>query len=186
MPTPPNQLRNGPGFATLDRIDRAILGALANNARLSNKELAARLGLAQSSCLERVRRLVRTGALRGFHADIDLGALGIGLEAMVTLGLARHSRATYRALRAHLLGLSEVLALYHVAGGDDFLVHVAARDVTHLREFVVEHIAVRREVARVETHIVFEHVRGRGPLGESEVAAMAPRARRLRAARASG
>src|SRR5439155_24362940 len=124
------------------RIGRTILVALANNARLTNQELAAALGLAQSSCLERVRRLIRTGVLCGFHADVDLSAIGMGLEAMVTIGLAAHTRSTYQTLRQHLLGLSEVLALYHVAGRHDFLVHLAARDVTHLRDFVVEKIAI--------------------------------------------
>lgn len=126
------------------------------------------LGLAQSSCLERVRRLVRAGVLRGFHADVDLGALGFGLEAMVTIGLVRHTQARYRSLRDYLLGLPEVLALYNVAGRHDFLVHLAARDVTHLRDFVVERIAVRREIGRVETNLVFEHVRTRGPLEARE------------------
>ena len=150
----------------MDRIDRAILAALAKNARLTNKELAAALGLAQSSCLERVRRLIGAGILRGFHADIDLSAIGIGLEAMMTLSLARHTQSSYRTLHDHLLALPEVLALYHVTGQHDFLVHLAARDVTHLRDFVVEKIATRKEVGRVETHIVFEHVRTRGPLEE--------------------
>ena len=164
MAKQPNRIRNQASPAALDRIDRAILAALAKNARLSNKELAADLGLAQSSCLERVRRLIRDRVLRGFHADIDLGAIGIGLEAMVTIELARHSKSTYGTLREHLIQLPEVLGLFHVAGRHDFLVHLATRDVTHLRDFVVEKIAVRKEVGRVESNIVFEHVRTRGPL----------------------
>ena len=159
-----NEIQKRAPIPSLDRIDGAILAALAKNARLTNKELAGALGLAQSSCLERVRRLVRAGVLRGFHADIDLAAMGHALEAMVMVDLARHSQSTYRALREHLLGLAEVLDVYYVTGRHDFLVHVAARDVDHLRDFVVERIGTRKEVGRVETSIVFEHVRTRGPL----------------------
>ena len=66
----------------LDRIDFEILAQLQNDARLSNKELAARVHLAPSSCLERVRRLRRLGAITGFHATVDPEVLGIALQAM--------------------------------------------------------------------------------------------------------
>jgi DNA-binding Lrp family transcriptional regulator len=76
----------------LDRIDRALVRALQKDARLSNKELAAQVGLAPSSCLERVRRLRRTGVLRGFHADVAPEALGVGLQALIAVQLRQHSR----------------------------------------------------------------------------------------------
>jgi DNA-binding Lrp family transcriptional regulator len=78
--------------SSIDRIDGRILDELQKNARLSNKELAGRVGLAPSSCLERVRRLRRDGVPRGFHAEVDPGALGIGLQALIAVRLARHSR----------------------------------------------------------------------------------------------
>ena len=64
----------------MDRIDFGIISELQNNARLSNKELAARVKLAPSSCLERTRRLTADGVLRGFHAEVDPAALGVGLQ----------------------------------------------------------------------------------------------------------
>ena len=76
----------------MDGIDFGILHELQNNARLSNKELAAKVKLAPSSCLERTRRLSAQGVLRGFHADVDPAALGVGLQAMIHVRLARHSR----------------------------------------------------------------------------------------------
>ncbi|RPH55785.1 Lrp/AsnC family transcriptional regulator, partial [bacterium] len=71
----------------LDRTDCEILAALQKNARLPNKELAERLGIAQSTCLERVRRMVEEGILQGFHARVDPKAMGIGLQAMVVIRL---------------------------------------------------------------------------------------------------
>ncbi|MBK8248369.1 MAG: Lrp/AsnC family transcriptional regulator [Gemmatimonadetes bacterium] len=153
----------------LDRIDRQLVGLLAKNARLSNKELAAAVGLAPSSCLERVRRLISDGVLRAFHAEFDPAALGYGLEAMVAIRLARHSREQFSAFREYLLGLGEVLAVYHMAGENDFLVHVMARDPGHLRDIALDHLITRTEVGHIETWLMFDHVRGLGAsLGSSD------------------
>lgn len=149
-----------PDKRALDRTDHAILDALAQNARLSNKELAARIGLAPSSCLERVRRLQRDGILRGFHADIDAAALGLPLEAMVAVRLRQHTRENYQRFRDHLLTISEVVAVYHMAGENDFLVHVRARDADHLRDLAIDRFIARDEVGHIETWLMFEHLRG--------------------------
>jgi len=143
----------------LDRIDFEILAALQKDARLSNKELAAHVGLAPSTCLVRVRRLVEDGVLRGFHADIDPAALGVGLMAMVSVRLARHARDEVDAFRKHVLALPEVVSVYHLAGSVDFLVHVALRDAEHLRDLVLDDFTRRAEVAHLETHVLFEYVR---------------------------
>ena len=76
----------------LDRTFERIIALLQKNARLSNKELAAHVGLAPSSCLERVRSLQEAGVFKGFHADVDPKALGIDLQAMIAIRLSGHSR----------------------------------------------------------------------------------------------
>ncbi|MFH1600752.1 MAG: Lrp/AsnC family transcriptional regulator [Pseudomonadota bacterium] len=139
----------------LDRTDFAILRLLRKNARLPNKDLAARVGVAPSTALERVRRLREAGVLQGFHAEVAPAAIGIGLQAMVAVRLARHSRPQVEAFHAHLLALPEVLSLYHVAGADDFLVHVGVRDSDHLRDFAMAALTSREEVAHIETHLIF-------------------------------
>lgn len=147
-----------PSYAELDRTDLTILDALRKDARLSNKELAARAGLAPSSCLQRVRRLEQRGVIRGYHAEVDPGALGVGMQAMVAIRLSRHSRSLVDSFREHVLGTPEVRAIYHVAGASDFLLHVAVRDADHLRELVLGTLTVRPEVAHVETALIFELV----------------------------
>ena len=122
----------------LDRIDFAILTILQKNGRISNKRLAERVGLAPSSCLERVRRLVRNGVVRGFRGEVEPAWLGIGLQAIIAVRLQQHSRELVDTFRDYVLGLPEVRYVYHVAGADDFLIHVAARDTEDLRSFVVE------------------------------------------------
>ena len=155
-------IRQLASLAALDRTDREIVAALQQNARLTNKELAARVGLAESSCLERVRRLVNTGVLRGFHAEVDLKALGVGLQALVAVRLSRHTSSAVEAFRRSMLALPEATALFHVAGATDFLVHVAVRDSDALRDLVMGAFTSRPEVAHVETSLIYEHVRNAG------------------------
>ena len=139
----------------LDRTDFALLRLLRKNARLPNKDLAARVGVAPSTALERVRRLREAGVLQGYHAEVAPAAVGIGLQAMVAVRLARHSRPQVETFHAHLLSLPEVLCLYHVAGADDFLVHVGVRDSNHLRDFAMAALTSREEVAHIQTHLIF-------------------------------
>lgn len=146
----------------LDRIDLDLLRLLRKNARLSNKDLAERSGIAPSTALERVRRLQQAGTVLGFHAEVAPAAVGIGLQAMVTVRLRRHSRALVDSFHTHLLGLHEVMAFYHLAGADDFLVHVGVRDSDHLREFALSAFTERDEVAHIETHLIFEFRRNPG------------------------
>lgn len=140
----------------LDRIDYEILDHLQKDARHSNKELAAAVGLAPSSCLARVQRLREANVLRGFHADVDPEALGIGLQALIAVQLQKHSRPKVKAFWKHLLGLPEVLAVFHVTGEYDFQVHVAVRDAHHLRDLALDAFTTRPEVARIATSLIFE------------------------------
>jgi len=143
----------------LDRIDFELVALLQNNARLSNKELAARVGLAPSTCLERVRRLERSGVFRGYHAELEPAAVGIGLQALIFVRLRRHSRLRVDAFRRYALDLPEVIGVFHVTGEFDFLVRIAVRDSDHLRNLLMDSFTTRPEVSHLETHLIFEYVR---------------------------
>lgn len=148
----------------LDRIDFVILDALQKNGRLSNKELAGIAGLAPSSCHARVRRLRALDVLRGTHAAVNPIALGIGLQAIVFVRLERHSRDAVVAFRDAMKQLTEVVAVQHVGGVHDFLLHVAVRDTHHLRDLAMDAFTTRPEVATIETHLLFEDVQGPWPI----------------------
>lgn len=141
----------------LDRIDFRILTELQNNAQLSNKELAAIVGLAPSTCLERVRRLKTSKVLEGAHAKVNPVALGIGLQALIAIRLTRHTREIVDSFQTHILSLQEVLMIYHLAGSTDFLIHVAVRDDKHLRNLLLDFFTTRPEVHQTETSLIFEH-----------------------------
>ncbi|MEM1269234.1 MAG: Lrp/AsnC family transcriptional regulator [Bacteroidota bacterium] len=143
----------------LDQTDFAIVQALREDARLPNKELASRIGLAPSSCSERVRRLMDEGVFAGFHADVVPEALGIGLQAFVAVRLGRHGREAVELFRRHALALPAVLTLFHVAGDTDFLLHVAVAGTHDLRD-VLDQVTDAGNVAHVETTLIFERTRG--------------------------
>ena len=145
-------------MAALDRIDLQIIGLLRKNARLSNKEIAAEVGLAPSSCLVRTRQLQQSGVITGFKAELNPLALGVGLQAMIAVRLKRHFKPDVEAFRQHALDLPEVVRLYHVAGPIDFLCHVWARDPEHLRDLAMTAFTARDEVSHIETELIFEHV----------------------------
>lgn len=141
----------------LDRIDTELIRELQKDARLSNKELAARVGLAPSSCLERVRKLQHNGVLKGYHAEVDPAALGVELGAMISIKLRRHSRDLVEGFQRYLLSLPEVSAVCYLAGPTDFVVQVGVRDANHLRDLILEQFSTREEVEHIETAIIFEH-----------------------------
>ncbi len=142
----------------LDRTDFEILALLQKDARLSNKELAAAIGLAPSSCLARVQRLRREGVLKGFHAFVDPAALGVTLQALIAVRLRQHSREKVRAFTKHVLALREVVALYHVTGAVDFQVHVAVKGTDHLRDLALDAFTSRAEVESIQTALLFQTV----------------------------
>jgi DNA-binding Lrp family transcriptional regulator len=147
-----------PANFELDEKDLEILRHLQNNARLTNKELARRVGLAPSSTLMRTRQLERSRVLRGYHADVDPAALGVGLEALIAVRLRQHTASEVAAFRDYVLDLDEVIRLYHVAGKDDFLVHVGVADSVALRDFAMDALTSRQEVAHIETGLIFSCV----------------------------
>lgn len=140
----------------LDRIDFEILTILQKDGRVSNKVLANKVNLAPSSCHERVKRLMATGVIRGFHADLDTAQLGIGLQALVTVKLSASSTRLFEVLKKDMVVLEEYVAHYLVSGPNDLLIHVAVRDANHLRDFVLDRIASRDEVQHCETLLIFE------------------------------
>lgn len=141
----------------LDRTDFEILCLLRNNARLSNKELANSVGIAQSTCLTRIRNLLVSNVIQGFHADVNPNALGLGLQAMITVRLRHHEQEKLEAFQSHILALPEVMQLYHIAGQHDYQAHVWAVDTDHLRDLAMTQFTARAEVEHIETVLIFEH-----------------------------
>jgi DNA-binding Lrp family transcriptional regulator len=146
----------------LDETDIAILETLTVEGRLPNSALAQRVGLAASTCLMRVRALRERGIIRGFSADIDASALGLQIQALVSISMQSHARERLPEFMDEILSMPRVLNVYLLAGPSDFLVHVAARSVVELRQFVIEDISRKPEVASTETSLIFQYAQAPG------------------------
>lgn len=150
--------------AQLDEIDLELLAVLTRDAEITNKALAHRLGLAESTCAHRVRALREHGVIRDTRIRVDGPTLGFPLQAIIKVRLANHTGAKVTALFDALASIPRVLQVFHVAGVDDFLVHVAVQDATALRDIVLEHITIHPVVRGTETQLVFELRDGPGVL----------------------
>ncbi|MBI4996097.1 MAG: Lrp/AsnC family transcriptional regulator [Rhodocyclales bacterium] len=141
---------------TLDRIDAEILRLLQNDARLSNKQIAAAVGLAPSSAHDRLKRLWAEGVLTGLHAEVAPQAMGVGLEALLMIELAKHERATVDQFLDDLVEIPEVRSAHLITGRYDLVVHVVARDTRHLKDLALDRFTNRPGVTRIETSIIYE------------------------------
>src|SRR6201995_3861889 len=150
--------------ADLDGIDLRILGLLHADARMTNSALAEELGIAASTCHGRVRRLLESGVIRGFYTDIAPAAVGLPLQAMISVSLQSHARGKIRDFIQQIRCRPQGMDVYFLAGTDDFILHVAARDTEDLRSFVVENLNADADVAGTQTSLIFEHLRGAAPV----------------------
>ena len=131
---------------------------------MSNSALAEAVGIAPSTCHGRLRRLQDIGVIRGFYTDINPAAVGLTLQAMISVSLQSNARGRIRDFIAQIRQRPQVMDVYFLAGGDDFILHVAARDTEDLRAFVVENLNADGDVAGTQTSLIFEHLRGASPL----------------------
>ncbi|HCH69388.1 MAG TPA: ArsR family transcriptional regulator [Colwellia sp.] len=143
----------------LDGIDLQILTILYDDADITNKELAAQIGTAPSTCLERVKRLKQNGIIKGAFIDVNLKTIGGNIEAIAAIRLQPYSEEIVNEFRDDLLKYPEILNLYHMGGSYDYYIHMSVQDSEHLRQFVFKRITSRDEVTTVETSLVFEHSR---------------------------
>jgi DNA-binding Lrp family transcriptional regulator len=143
----------------LDSVDRALLEELQNDARQTNKALAEKVGVAPSTCFERIRELHGRGVITRFRADVDPAAVGRPMEAVLSIQQRSAQRQATETLLKDAAALPETVRVMALTGTTDFVIHVAVRDMDHLRDLVWGLIE-RREVGRVQSSLVFARVEG--------------------------
>lgn len=148
----------------LDALDLRLLAALVREPGRSNAALAASVGVPESTAAYRVRALRARGVLTGVRLVVDPSGLGLPLQALIRVRLGRHTRESVERLFEALLRTPGAIEVFHLAGEDDFLVHVAVEDAAALRDIVLQHITVHEVVRTTETNLVFERRDGVGPL----------------------
>jgi Lrp/AsnC family transcriptional regulator, leucine-responsive regulatory protein len=143
-------------IAVVDEVDRSILAVLEKHGRISNAELAAKVGLSPSPCLRRVRRLEETGVIRGYRALIDPAAIGRSLRVFVGVRLMRHARADVVAFERAALQLREVVYSHHVTGNYDYLLQVEVADLPAYEDFHANRLASLPGVAAVTSYVTMK------------------------------
>ncbi len=143
----------------LDSIDKKILTLLQEQGRMTNSELSKQVGLSAASALERVKKLERTGVIRGYHARLDHTAVGIGLVILVEVTLARHQHDAIVRFVEAVQKVDEIMDCYHITGRADYLLRVVARDIPSYELFVMETLSTLPGVQHIETMMILSAVK---------------------------
>jgi DNA-binding Lrp family transcriptional regulator len=137
----------------LDPIDRQILRELQTDGRMTNVELAGRVGLTAPPCLRRVRTLEEEGTIRGYHADLDAARLGYGITVFAMVSLKTQAEADLQAFEAHVASLDPVRECHMLNGEIDFMLKIVAHDLQEFQAFLTTHITPAPNVAGVKTSL---------------------------------
>ena len=144
----------------VDTIDRAILRQLQDDGRLSNVELAHRVNLSPSPCLRRVRALEASGAIRGYHAEIDPAAIDRAFEVVVHAELSLKDRVTVEAFEERIAQMDAVVECRRMFGIPDYVIRVAVADAAAYETFYMTQLAELPGLARVNSQFTMKMVRG--------------------------
>lgn len=144
-------------MVVMDEVDSAIVAELQRDARQTNRDLARAVGIAPSTCLERVRLLRQHAVITGYTARVDLPSLNRRVQALITVQVRPLTRDVIDTIHDSLVPLPEVLAVFVLAGGDDFLVHVAVQDIEHLQSFLLDRLSKRREIVSFRSSVIYQH-----------------------------
>ena len=143
----------------LDELDIRILQVLQSDARMTNRDLASAVRVSPTTALDRTRSLRNRGVIRRTVLDVDLAAIGRGVQALVSVRIRPPSREVIEAFRDWVSDLDQTLGVFITTGNEDFIIHVAVRDNDDLYAFVIDELTQRREVADVRTSVVYRHIK---------------------------
>lgn len=140
-------------MANLDQIDRQLLAELQDDGRMTNVDLAAKVGLTAPPCLRRVRALEESGVIRGYHADLDASKLGYAITVFALVSLKSQAEESLRQFEDHMRGLPEVRECHMLNGEIDFIVKIVSKDLQSFQEFLTSKITPAPNVASVKTSL---------------------------------
>lgn len=141
-------------IAYIDHIYRKILRELTADGRLSNIELAARVGLSPSACLRRVQELERRGIIRGYRARLDGQALGLGFVAYVAMGLKTHTKRSQESFEQAMAASPAVVECHNVTGTMEYLLRVKVADIAAFKHFHTDVLGALPQVTAITSYVV--------------------------------
>ena len=137
-----------------DRIDRQIMNLLQDDGRMTNVDLADRVGLTAPPCLRRVRALEEQGVIRGYHADLDPATLGYTITVFAMVSLRSQAESDLAAFESHVAQIPEVRECHMLNGEIDFILKCVAPDLSTFQSFLTEGLTSADNVASVKTSLV--------------------------------
>ena len=144
---------------TLDRFDRLILNILQSDARISNQDLADRIGLSPSPCLRRVRALEEAGVISAYHAQLEPKALGFSLTALIDISMDKHTPERFEHFEQAIVAIPEVLECLLMTGQDaDYQLKVVVKDMDAFQELLLNRITRIQGVTGVHSSFVLRRV----------------------------
>jgi len=146
-------------WLVMDDLDHAILRELQSDARMTNRDLAAAVGVSPTTALDRTRSLRARGIITGVTLEVDLPSLGRAVQALVAVRIRPPSRSVIEGFRDWAASRPETLGVFVTTGTEDFIIHLAVSDNDALYAFVIDELTQRSEVADVRTSVVYEHLR---------------------------
>ena len=138
----------------MDDANRRILRELARDGRISNLELADRVGLSPSACLRRVQELERNGVILGYRAVLDPAAMGVGFVAYMTVGLNEHTKAAQLAFERAVSRAPEVRECHNITGNREYLLRIEAADLAAYKRFHTDVLGTLPMLAAITTYVV--------------------------------
>ena len=140
-------------MANLDAIDCRLLAELQAEGRVTNVELAQRVGLTAPPCLRRVRALEEAGVIRGYHADLDAAKLGYSIMVFAMVSLKSQAEEDLRAFEQHVRALPDVRECHMLNGEIDFILKIVSKDLQSFQEFLTSKLTPAPNVASVKTSL---------------------------------
>ena len=137
----------------LDDIDLRIIDELQRNGRMTNVDLARRVGISAPPCLRRVRALEQAGFIAGYHANIDPALLGFGVTVFAMVGLHSQAEADLQAFEARVESWPEVRECHMLNGDIDFILKCVAPDLASFQDFLTQKLTPAPNVANVKTSL---------------------------------
>ena len=141
-------------YAIMDQIDENILRALTRDGRISNLELAEKVGLSASACLRRVAALEKRGVIQGYRAVLNRSAMGVGFVAYATVGLNAHTKASQQAFERAMAVAPEVVECHNITGSVEYLLRIEVADLPAYKSFHTDVVGTLPQVSSITSYVV--------------------------------
>ncbi|NVD07742.1 Lrp/AsnC family transcriptional regulator [Vibrio sp. JPW-9-11-11] len=140
----------------MDRFDERILHELKRDGKMSNVELAERIGLSPSATLRRVQELEKNGVIKGYRVVLDNNLLGVGFIAYVSIGLASHSKQAQQEFEQHVRFVDQVVECHNITGANEYLLRIETTDLPSYRRIHADVLGECRQVQSITTMVVMD------------------------------